>query len=148
RDPVIAREGLARARRAVQVRLDADHSFGLIEELAGHRADTAADLENPGADERPHQVEDVRLIIPRLAHRLEVVGGVALLGLGGAVVDVHPRRPCGCVKVPYAIVLSPRCVPSGPALPWPRRCFSPARSSSRRRSPMPSSTAVPPMSRS
>ena len=37
----------------------------------------------------PQQLEDVRLVPLRLAHRFEVVGGVLLLGLGEPVVDVH-----------------------------------------------------------
>ena len=35
------------------------------------------------------QLEDVGLVPPGLAHRLEIVGGVLFLGLGESVVDVH-----------------------------------------------------------
>src|SRR5262249_49716098 len=133
RDAVIVGEHLTCASRAVQVGLDADDALGVVEELTGHRADAAANLENRGADERPDEVEDVRLVVPRLAHGFEVVGGVALLSLGVAVVDVHPRWHCGRVKVPYAIVPPLPCLPSGRALTWPWRCCSPARWPSRRR---------------
>ena len=53
------------------------------------RADAAADLEDVPTDVRPQQLEDVGLVPLRLAHRLEVVGGVLLLGLREPVVDVH-----------------------------------------------------------
>ena len=80
----------ARARDdAVQVRLDADQALGDLGQPQAGGADAAADLEHARADVRPQQLENVRLVPLRLAHRLEVVGGVLLLGLGEPVVDVH-----------------------------------------------------------
>jgi hypothetical protein len=79
-------------RRAVEVRLDAGHLLGHVEELAGHRADPAAHFEHARANVRPHKAEDMGLIPARLAHRLEVVGGVLLLRLCESAVDVHARE--------------------------------------------------------
>ena len=47
-----------------------------VEDLAAHRADAAADLQHVRPEMRAHQAENVTLVPDRLAHRLEVVGGV------------------------------------------------------------------------
>ena len=89
RDLRLAVERGARARDAIQVGLDADQPLGELGELEAGGADAAADLEDVRADVRAEQLEDVRLVARRLAHRFEVVGGVLLLRLGEPVVDVH-----------------------------------------------------------
>ena len=77
-DAVLAAQLFAGAPGAVRVGLDADEpQAGIgLEDLAAHRADAAADFEHVGAEVRPDEAEDVRLIPDRLAHRFEVVGGV------------------------------------------------------------------------
>ena len=80
----------ARARDdAIQVGLDADEPLGDLGQPQAGGADAAPDFEHVRADVRPQQLEYVRLVPLRLAHRFEVVGGVLLLGLGEPVVDVH-----------------------------------------------------------
>src|SRR5256885_99075 len=81
RHAVVAGERFARARGAVQVWLDALHARRNVEQLGRHRTDAAPDLQHVRADVWAHEAEDVALVIPRLAHRLEVVGGVPLLCL-------------------------------------------------------------------
>jgi hypothetical protein len=89
RDARVGVEHLAGARGAIQVRLDADEPLRYLDQLLAHGADAAAHLERVAADMRPNQLKEVGLVPMRLAHRLEVVGGVLLLGLIKPVVDVH-----------------------------------------------------------
>ena len=76
--------------RVVQfgIRLDPDHHLGDIDQAAGHRADARADLEHPRPEERTNQAEDVVRVSLGLLHRLQVVGGVAILRLAVSAVGV------------------------------------------------------------
>ena len=73
---------------AVDVGLEADHQVGGVRQRSAHRADAGADFEHPLADVSAKQIEQVRAVSARLLHRLEIVGGVPLLGLRVASIDV------------------------------------------------------------
>src|SRR5688572_31324152 len=77
-----------KATDAVVVWLQADDEIGRIGQWTGHCPDAGPDFEHPLADVRAKQVEEMRAIASRLLHRLEIVGGVALLGLRVASIDV------------------------------------------------------------
>jgi hypothetical protein len=73
---------------AVDVGLEAHHQVSGLRQRSAHRTDTGADFEHPLADVRAKQIEQMRTVPARRLHRLEIVGGVLLLGLRVASIDV------------------------------------------------------------
>ena len=82
------RIALAHLHGAGRVGLDAHDDVGHVGQPLGHGADAAPDFEHAPADVGPEQLEQMRGVALRALHRFEVVGGVAVLGLGVAAVDV------------------------------------------------------------
>jgi len=76
-----------RARGTRWVGFDADHVCADVEETSGHRSDAGPDFQHAGADVRSKQSEDVSVIPMRLAHRLKIVRGKLMLGLGEPTID-------------------------------------------------------------
>jgi hypothetical protein len=77
----------ARNRHAGGVRLDGHDRFSDLDQPTAHRADAAPHFQHAHADMIAEEVEDVSGVAPRRLHDLEIVGGVAVLGLAVSAVD-------------------------------------------------------------
>ena len=88
REARVAAHRFLNARHAIGIGFDPDHHLGDIDQAARHRANPRPDLEHPRAQERTNQAKDVVRISPSLLHRLQVIGGVAVLSLAVSAVGV------------------------------------------------------------
>ena len=80
--------GVLQPADAVDVGLEAHHQVSDLRQRSAHRTDTGSDFEHSLADVRAKQIEQMRTVPACRLHRLEIVGGVLLLGLGVASIDV------------------------------------------------------------